>query len=46
VPTYGTRVTAGKLRLPIDRTFRLDECVAAQAHMRANQHFGKIALVM
>jgi len=39
-------VTAGKLRLPIDRTFPLDECVAAQAHMRANQHFGKIALVM
>jgi NADPH2:quinone reductase len=39
-------VTAGKLKLPIDRTFPLDECVAAQAHMRANQHFGKIALVM
>src|SRR5437762_3111963 len=39
-------VTAGKLRLPIDRTFPLDECVAAQARMRANQHFGKIALVM
>src|SRR4051812_24623836 len=39
-------VCAGKLRLPIDRTFPLDACVAAQAHMRANQHFGKIALVM
>jgi NADPH2:quinone reductase len=39
-------VTAGKLRLPIDRTFRLDEAAAAQAHMRANQHFGKIALTM
>ena len=39
-------VTAGKLALPIDRTFPLDEAVAAQAHMKANQHFGKIALVM
>jgi NADPH2:quinone reductase len=39
-------VTAGKLKLPIDRTYRLDEAIAAQAHMKANQHFGKIALVM
>jgi NADPH:quinone reductase len=39
-------VTAGKLRLPIDRTFRLDEAAAAQAHMRANAHFGKIVLTM
>jgi NADPH2:quinone reductase len=39
-------VTAGKLRLPIDRAFSLDEAVAAQAHMRANQHFGKIVLTM
>jgi len=39
-------VVAGKLALPIDRTFPLDQAVAAQAHMKANQHFGKIALVM
>jgi len=39
-------VAAKKLTLPIDRTFPLDEAAAAQAHMRANQHFGKIALVM
>ncbi len=39
-------VTSGKLTLPVDRTFPLDEAVAAQAHMKANQHFGKIALVM
>ena len=39
-------VTAGKLTLPVDRTFPLDEAVAAQAYMKANQHFGKIALVM
>jgi NADPH2:quinone reductase len=39
-------VTSGKLTLPVDRTFPLDEAVAAQAYMKANQHFGKIALVM
>jgi NADPH2:quinone reductase len=39
-------VVAGKLTLPIDRTFKLDDAIAAQAHMKANQHFGKIALVM
>jgi exosome complex component RRP42 len=38
-------VTAGKLKLPLDRTFRLDEAPAAHAYMSANQHFGKIALV-
>ena len=35
---------AGKLHLPIDRTFPLGEAPAAQAHMRANAHFGKIVL--
>jgi NADPH:quinone reductase len=39
-------VTAGKLSLPIDRAFALDEAAAAQAHMRANAHFGKIVLKM
>jgi NADPH2:quinone reductase len=39
-------VVAGKLTLPIDRTFKPDDAIAAQAHMKANQHFGKIALVM
>src|SRR6267154_696846 len=39
-------VTSGKLKLPIDKTFPLDDALAAQAHMKANQHFGKIALVM
>ncbi len=38
-------VTAGKLALPIDRSYPLDEAEAAQAHMRANAHFGKIVLV-
>ena len=39
-------VTAGKLKLPIDRRFPLDEAVAAQTHMRENRHFGKIVLAM
>jgi len=38
-------VTAGKLHLPIDKVFKLDEAEAAQAHMRTNSHFGKIVLV-
>ena len=38
-------VEEGKLALPIDRTFPLDQAVAALAHMRANAHFGKIVLV-
>ena len=37
-------VEAGKLHLPIDRIFPLDEAPAAQVHMRANAHFGKIVL--
>jgi NADPH2:quinone reductase len=39
-------VEAGKLKLPIDRTFPLAEAAAALAHMRANAHFGKIVLVV
>ncbi len=38
-------VTAGKLAVPIDRVFKLSEAEAAQAHMRANAHFGKIVMV-
>ena len=37
-------VQSGKLGLPIDRTFPLDEAAAALNHMRANTHFGKIVL--
>lgn len=39
-------VEAGKLTLPIDKTFPLAEAAAALAHMRANAHFGKIVLVV
>jgi NADPH:quinone reductase len=39
-------VESGKLALPIDKVFPLDEAAAALAHMRANAHFGKILLTM
>jgi NADPH2:quinone reductase len=37
-------VEDGTLRLPVDRTFALDDAPAALAHMRANAHFGKVLL--
>jgi NADPH2:quinone reductase len=37
---------AGKLTLPIDKTFPLDQAAEALAMMRANRHFGKIVLTM
>jgi NADPH2:quinone reductase len=37
-------VEDGTLHQPIDKVFPLDEAVAAQAHMRANAHLGKIVL--
>jgi NADPH:quinone reductase-like Zn-dependent oxidoreductase len=38
-------VRAGKLRLPLDRTFPLEDAAAALDHMKANRHFGKVVLV-
>jgi NADPH2:quinone reductase len=37
---------AGRLTMPIDRTFPLDKAADALAVMRANEHFGKIVLTM
>jgi NADPH2:quinone reductase len=37
-------IAAGKLKLPLDRTFALDDVVAALAYMKANSHFGKVVL--
>jgi NADPH2:quinone reductase len=39
-------VESGKLALPIDKTFPLDQAAEALAHMRANRHFGKIVLTV
>jgi NADPH2:quinone reductase len=40
-----TALEAGELALPLDRTYRLDEVNDALARMKANQHFGKLALI-
>ena len=37
-------VEAGKLRLPIDRSFAFDDIGKAFAHMDANKHLGKIVV--
>ena len=37
-------VEAGKLALPVDSEFSLDDAPEAVEHMRANSHFGKIIL--
>ena len=37
-------VEAGKLSLPIYKTYPLDDLAEALALMRANQHFGKIVI--
>jgi NADPH2:quinone reductase len=39
-------IEAGKLALPIDKTFRLADITDALAMMKANRHFGKIVLVI
>lgn len=39
-------VEAGKLQLPIDKTFPLADAAAALAHMKANAHLGKIVLAV
>ena len=37
-------IEAGTLALPIDKTYPLEQAAAALAHMKANEHFGKIVL--
>lgn len=36
----------GRLKLPVDRVFALDDIVQAHARMESNQHFGKIVLAV
>jgi NADPH2:quinone reductase len=38
-------VAAGTFKIPIDKTYKLDEAKAGHEHMRANAHFGKILLI-
>jgi NADPH2:quinone reductase len=37
-------VAAGKLDLPIDRVFALDDALEALAHVKANRHLGKVVM--
>ena len=41
----GDAVKAGKIRIPIDKTYPLADAKASHEHMRANRHFGKILLI-
>ena len=45
-PTCGRRIEAGKLSLPIYKTYQLADIADALGVMRANQHFGKIVITM
>lgn len=38
-------VSAGRIRVPIDRVFALAQASEAHEYMRANRHFGKILLI-
>ena len=38
-------VAAGKIKVPVDKTYPLAEAKAGHDHMRANAHFGKILLI-
>jgi NADPH:quinone reductase len=38
-------VKAGRIKVPIDKTYPLVEAKAGHDHMRANKHFGKILLI-
>jgi NADPH:quinone reductase-like Zn-dependent oxidoreductase len=42
----GAHFESGRIKPAIDRTFAFDEALAAQNHMRANAHLGKIVLTM
>ena len=38
-------VKAGRIKVPIDKTYPLAEAKSGHEHMRTNQHFGKILLI-
>lgn len=38
-------VVAGRVKVPIDRSFALEQAADAYTHMRANAHLGKVVLV-
>jgi len=40
----GPALTAGALRMPIDKVYRFEQAAEALERMARNQHFGKIVL--
>jgi NADPH2:quinone reductase len=38
-------VKAGRIKVPVDKTYPLADAKAGHEHMRTNQHFGKILLI-
>jgi NADPH2:quinone reductase len=42
----GAALAAGRLGLPIDKTFPFDDAAAALAYMASNAHFGKVVLTL
>lgn len=40
----GAALADGRLSLPIDRSFPLEQTLDALAHMKANRHFGKVVV--
>lgn len=42
----GDALAAGRLALPIDRTFAFDDAAQALAHMARNAHFGRVVLTL
>ena len=38
-------IKAGRIKVPVDKTYPLADAKAGHEHMRANQHFGKILLI-
>lgn len=38
-------IATGALNFPIDQRFALQDAIAAQARMKANEHFGKLVLI-
>lgn len=44
IADLGPALAAGRMTLPVDKTFAFEDLAGALAHMRANLHLGKIVL--
>ncbi|MNN08948.1 hypothetical protein D3C81_1218170 [compost metagenome] len=39
-------LAAGRIQLPVDRVYRMEDVARSHAYMETNQHFGKIVLAI